>query len=554
MTIAELRVRISADPSSAVSGLEQTKSVMQATQKQTAELAKAVALAGLNLSGLGYAGRNSVSDLQSLGGASRALAIAQKELALDRAENQWQRYLQAIGAANVQLSRASEMSGRDRAAIELYGTTYGNLTQSAQRWAAAQLGAKYSAIDHAKSMQILANAQGEASAKLSLLSDRSLQNVTAVRLLGKAYAELAADQQGAIQKIAEADAKRLVYDSARTAMRALYFGGGKTSKGDFQTSKSSTTAFEDEQDPGQAFAHRKKLELERISATTTEERAAIESYGIAFSELSDEQQDYVTNVLTPLLEKLDRVSEAHRNQRDVTRALREEQGRLLGNITELTGGYNQVESTLRRLGVDGAAALSRHQVQLIQNVARLREMQDVYSRLGDGVRSTFNNIFSDLYRNGFGGFFNNVLGGFRNLLQQMSIQWATTNLTRLTMQGIAGLVGGFGVGGGGKSSLGNSGSLMNFQPAYAEGGIAMAGIPALVGEKGPEIFVPSVTGRVVSNDVAFPALGRVEGSKTITVHNHFSIQSEHPKQFEENIGYLAARVGMSIQRSLRRNG
>tara|TARA_S200002703_G_scaffold102940_1_gene89201 strand:+ start:579 stop:2396 length:1818 start_codon:yes stop_codon:yes gene_type:complete len=45
-------------------------------------------------------------------------------------------------------------------------------------------------------------------------------------------------------------------------------------------------------------------------------------------------------------------------------------------------------------------------------------------------------------------------------------------------------------GGGGGSGL----------PAFANGGVATGGRPAIVGERGPELFIPSTTGRVVPND------------------------------------------------------
>ena len=37
-------------------------------------------------------------------------------------------------------------------------------------------------------------------------------------------------------------------------------------------------------------------------------------------------------------------------------------------------------------------------------------------------------------------------------------------------------------------------------PAFANGGVATGGRPAIVGERGPELFIPSTTGRVVPND------------------------------------------------------
>jgi len=60
------------------------------------------------------------------------------------------------------------------------------------------------------------------------------------------------------------------------------------------------------------------------------------------------------------------------------------------------------------------------------------------------------------------------------------------------------LTAGFG-GGGTTASGGGGGGGMGMQ-GLARGGVATGGTPYLVGEKGPEIFVPSTTGRVVPND------------------------------------------------------
>jgi len=58
---------------------------------------------------------------------------------------------------------------------------------------------------------------------------------------------------------------------------------------------------------------------------------------------------------------------------------------------------------------------------------------------------------------------------------------------------------GFG-GGGTTASGGGGGGVTSVTGALAKGGVATGGNPYLVGEKGPEVFVPSTTGRVVPND------------------------------------------------------
>jgi len=51
-------------------------------------------------------------------------------------------------------------------------------------------------------------------------------------------------------------------------------------------------------------------------------------------------------------------------------------------------------------------------------------------------------------------------------------------------------------GGGSTTSTGGGSAL----PTFASGGVATGGRPAIVGERGPELFIPSTTGRVVPND------------------------------------------------------
>ena len=55
-------------------------------------------------------------------------------------------------------------------------------------------------------------------------------------------------------------------------------------------------------------------------------------------------------------------------------------------------------------------------------------------------------------------------------------------------------------GGGGGGLTGGGGGGGGGLPQFANGGVATGGRPAIVGEKGPELFIPSTTGRVVPND------------------------------------------------------
>ena len=68
----------------------------------------------------------------------------------------------------------------------------------------------------------------------------------------------------------------------------------------------------------------------------------------------------------------------------------------------------------------------------------------------------------------------------------------------------------------GMGSLKGLGGFSGFQGGFANGGSVMSGKPALVGERGPELFVPGRSGSIVPNS----AMGGVQvGSINITVQN-----------------------------------
>ena len=79
-------------------------------------------------------------------------------------------------------------------------------------------------------------------------------------------------------------------------------------------------------------------------------------------------------------------------------------------------------------------------------------------------------------------------------------------------------------GGGGGSGL----------PAFANGGVATGGRPAIVGEKGPELFIPSTTGRVVPNDQL--------GGGGVTVVQHINVTTGVQQTVRAEIANLLPQI------------
>ena len=94
------------------------------------------------------------------------------------------------------------------------------------------------------------------------------------------------------------------------------------------------------------------------------------------------------------------------------------------------------------------------------------------------------------------------------------------------MNGLFGGGGMMGGGGGGfmSSILGPIGSLFGI-PGMARGGVPSTNSPTLVGEKGPELFMPGTTGRVIPNN----ELG--SGGETTVQFNINAVDSRSGTEF-----------------------
>jgi hypothetical protein len=66
-------------------------------------------------------------------------------------------------------------------------------------------------------------------------------------------------------------------------------------------------------------------------------------------------------------------------------------------------------------------------------------------------------------------------------------------------------------------------------PAFADGGSPPVGVPSLVGERGPELFVPSRAGTIIPNNQLSNMLGNVTN-----VTNNY-IDAIDTKSFEDRV-------------------
>jgi phage-related minor tail protein len=73
------------------------------------------------------------------------------------------------------------------------------------------------------------------------------------------------------------------------------------------------------------------------------------------------------------------------------------------------------------------------------------------------------------------------------------------------------------------------------------GGPVAGGVPYLVGERGPELFVPAAAGRIVPNN----AIGG-------QIVQHFHVQAGLPPQWEAQLGAVTQIAAASARESVSR--
>lgn len=205
-------------------------------------------------------------------------------------------------------------------------------------------------------------------------------------------------------------------------------------------------------------------------------------------------------------------------------------------------------------------------IQSIQN--NIDSLNNKITTVKDNAKP-LSKVFNDVFTNGFSKFTDDIVSGNKSvsqsfkdlfkgiegdLMKMIGQNWAK-QLEKALFGGKGGdSSGGGGIGdfftnllgfGGGSSSGGGGFSLSGlFSGMFADGGMVLpSDKPILVGERGPEIWQPSGSGRIINNNDA-SRLGGGGGQNHITVH-------VHAKDIDSFRGTEAQLAG-TIQRGLGR--
>ena len=207
---------------------------------------------------------------------------------------------------------------------------------------------------------------------------------------------------------------------------------------------------------------------------------------------------------------------------------------------------------------------TREYIRALERVAELqergllndREALAETNRLADGLRNSGKaaNESNDLARSlglTFTSAFESAISGgkgFKDILKGIEADLLKLGTRKLVTEPFLEFLGGA-IKGGGSAGGGGFGSIVSsivgafgFGGARAAGGPVSAGMGYLVGEKGPELFLPRQSGSIVPN-------GAMGGSTIV-----FNVSTPDANSFRASQGQMLAQAQQQMARAGRRNG
>ena len=148
---------------------------------------------------------------------------------------------------------------------------------------------------------------------------------------------------------------------------------------------------------------------------------------------------------------------------------------------------------------------------LTKEVEAVQALEQQYEQLASGIAGEVTGAFKSIIdgsksaEEAMADMFKGIADQFLNMAMKILQDAITQQLMSLFGNLLGGFGGGGGGGGGGGFGVTPLTSGMNF---FADGGRPPVNAPSIVGERGPELFVPDTAGAVVSNADTRAALDR----------------------------------------------
>ena len=232
------------------------------------------------------------------------------------------------------------------------------------------------------------------------------------------------------------------------------------------------------------------------------------------------------------------------------------------NLEEITAhetaeAWSYVNKSIEKQYEDRTAAAAKQQEQYLENLDAVREREDEAARafadaietktsaLDEFAKNAAENIqrsFGDTLVAAMEGNWRSIGDGFRQMLNRMVAEALSANIVRAmfgadTKGNVTGTGGLFG------ELLKAFGSSVG---GFASGGSPPVGRPSLVGERGPELFVPRTAGTII------PAAQTARIGGGVVVNQVIHVTTTGPGD-RRSMAQLQADIGIATQRAIARN-
>jgi len=289
-------------------------------------------------------------------------------------------------------------------------------------------------------------------------------------------------------------------------------------------------------------------EVQEINLTAAAQRvAAMRDTERDMTEIQRQRNELFTNTITGLQSQLDIATATTREEAEQLR-LREEMQKLRDSKNFSEGQLQQIELMKQSL-IEAQQPLNAF---ITQSTQALNDFEQVAVTVSQGIGDAFGAAMTTGLSEVVAGtksaeeVFADFLKNIANLLLQTAAQMIATYIAI----GVARLFAGVPAagGGGGSVSAGAYGDMSvagpsffsgGMIPGFANGGRPPVGKPSIVGERGPELFVPSTSGTIVPNH-------QLGGGDTNVVVN-VDAKGSSTQGNEPNAKALGAAIGAAVQ-------
>jgi hypothetical protein len=248
-------------------------------------------------------------------------------------------------------------------------------------------------------------------------------------------------------------------------------------------------------------------ELEREGAAFGNSAEQIKLQELALMGASAAQIEYATGVV--------KANEALKENADLMTRGKQVTESMRTPLEDLLAGYEELNTLLAANAINQqtyARAVQDAQDKFAKATEPAKKAATELDEFAKNAAENLQRSFGDVLVEAMNGNFKNIGDGFKKMIDRMVAEAIAAKI-------VSSLFGASGSGGGMFGDvLGTIGSAIGFGGARATGGDVMPGRSYLVGEQGPEMFVPRTAGAVLPNSVVSGSGGR---SMTVNQNFHF---------------------------------